>query len=334
MKKRMLSGIKPSGQLHLGNYIGALRNFVKYQDDYEMVVFIANLHCITVPQDPQTLQKNLRDAAALYIAAGLDPKKSTIFLQSDVMAHSQLTFILQSNTGLGELNRMTQYKDKVAKGETDLSVGLYTYPTLMASDILVQDAHYVPVGIDQKQHVELTRDLAQRMNHRYHKDLFIVPEPVIEKVGSKIYSLQKVENKMSKSDTTVKDIIYLLDPVKVATKKIMSAVTDSENKIAYNPEKQPGISNLLTIAASLTYQDIETIVNECKHMQYGEFKRYVADIVGKTLSDLQEKYHEVLESNLLEDVLAQGAKKAQQTANNRLKIVQQTLGLEIIGETK
>lgn len=331
MKKRMLSGIKPSGQLHLGNYIGALRNFVRYQDDYEMVVFIANLHCITVPQEPTALQTNLRDAAALYIASGLDPQKATIFLQSDVMAHSQLSFILQSHSYLGELNRMTQYKDKVAKGETELTVGLYTYPTLMAADILIQDAHYVPVGIDQKQHVELTRDIAQRMNNRYNKTLFTIPEPLIEKVGSKIYSLQNVENKMSKSDTTEKDIIYLLDPVKTATKKIMSAVTDSENKIAYDPVNQPGISNLLTIAASLQVQNIDTIVSECKNMQYGAFKKYVADIVTKTLSEIQDKYNEVIESNMLEKVLQDGAEKAAITANNRLAMVQETLGLEIIG---
>lgn len=330
MKKRMLSGIKPSGQLHLGNYIGALRNFVKYQDEYEMVVFIANLHTITIHQDPKELQKNLRDGAALYLACGLDPNKATIFLQSDVLEHAQLGYILQCNTFLGELNRMTQYKDKVAKGETNLSVGLYTYPDLMASDILVQDADFVPVGIDQKQHVELTRDLAQRMNHKFEKELFKIPEPLIEKVGSKIYALQNVENKMSKSDKTEKDVIYLLDSEKVATKKIMSAKTDSLNQIKYDPINQPGISNLLTIAASLQYKEVSEIVEHCKEMQYGTFKKYVAEIVVETLTEIQSKYQEILDSNILEEVLTQGAIKARETANKKLKLVQETMGLEIL----
>lgn len=332
MKKRMLSGIKPSGQLTLGNYIGALRNFVKYQDEYEMIVFIANLHTITVYQDPKTLQKNLKDAAALYLACGLDPNKATIFLQSDVMEHSQLAHILQCHTSLGELNRMTQYKDKVAKGETNHSVALYTYPDLMASDILIQDADYVPVGVDQKQHVELTRDIAIRMNNRYKKDLFKVPEPIIEKVGSKIYALQNVENKMSKSDKTEKDVIYLLDPIKVATKKIMSAKTDSVNKVQYDPENQPGISNLITIAASLQYKSLDEVVAECQDMQYGTFKKYVAEIVANTLEEIQTKYHDILNSNVLEEVLAKGAEKARITAQQKLKLVQKTLGLEITEE--
>lgn len=329
MKKRMLSGIKPTGQLHLGNYIGALRNFVKYQDDYEMVVFIANLHTITTYQDPKELQTNLRDAAALYLACGLDPNKATIFLQSDVLEHAQLAYILQCHTFLGELNRMTQYKDKMAKGESNLSVGLYTYPDLMASDILIQNADFVPVGIDQKQHVELTRDIAIRMNNRYEKKLFTIPEPLIEKVGSKIYSLQNVENKMSKSDKTDKDVIYLLDPINKARKKIMSAKTDSLNQIAYDPENQPGISNLLTIAASLQLKSIEEIVLECQDMQYGTFKKYVADIVCATLEDIQGKYQQILDSNILEEVLANGAIKARENAQKILKDVQKTLGLEI-----
>ena len=213
--KRMLSGIKPTGQLTLGNYIGALRNFVNYQDDYEMYVFIANLHCVTVYQEPADLKKNLRDAVALYLAAGLDPEKSTIFLQSDVMEQAQLGWLLACNSYMGELNRMTQFKDHVAKGETNLTAGLYVYPCLMAADILAYNADYVPVGVDQKQHVELTRDIAIRFNNRYG-DTFTVPEPLTQKVGAKIMSLSDPSKKMSKSDLTNKGCIYLLDEPKAA----------------------------------------------------------------------------------------------------------------------
>ena len=329
MKKRMLSGIKPSGQLHIGNYIGALNNFVKYQEDYEMIVFVANLHCITVYQDPKELQKNLTDAIALYLAVGLDPEKATIFLQSDVMEHAQLGFILQCNSYLGELNRMTQYKDKVAKGEQNLTVGLYTYPDLMAADILIYGANYVPVGVDQKQHVELARDIALRMNNKYEQELFVIPAPLIEKVGSKIYSLQDPTAKMSKSDKGEKGLIYLLDEPKKARKKIMSAVTDSINKVQYDTQNQPGISNLLVIASTLSDRTIEDVLVDVHDMQYGQFKGYVADIVVKKLEAIQERYFEIKKSGIISKVLADGAQKASLMANKRLKIVQSAIGLEI-----
>lgn len=329
MKKRMLSGIKPSGQLHIGNYIGALNNFVKYQDEYEMIVFIANLHCITVYQDPKELQKNLTDAIALYLAVGLDPQKATIFLQSDVMEHAQLGFILQCNSYLGELNRMTQYKDKVLKGEQNLTVGLYTYPDLMAADILIYGSNYVPVGVDQKQHVELARDIAIRMNNKYEQELFVIPTPLIEKVGSKIYSLQDPTSKMSKSDKGEKGLIYLLDDPKKARKKIMSAVTDSFNKVNYDPLNQPGISNLIVIAATLSDRSVEEVLLEVDDMQYGQFKKYVADIVVNKLETIQKRYHDIIESGIISKVLADGAKKASQMASTRLKNVQYAIGLEI-----
>ncbi len=329
MKKRMLSGIKPSGQLHIGNYIGALNNFVKYQEDYEMIVFVANLHCITVYQDPKELQKNLTDAIALYLAVGLDPEKATIFLQSDVMEHAQLGFILQCNSYLGELNRMTQYKDKVAKGEQNLTVGLYTYPDLMAADILIYGANYVPVGVDQKQHVELARDIALRMNNKYEQELFVIPAPLIEKVGSKIYSLQDPTAKMSKSDKGEKGLIYLLDEPKKARKKIMLAVTDSINKVQYDTQNQPGISNLLVIASTLSDRTIEEVLVDVHDMQYGQFKGYVADIVVKKLEAIQERYFEIKKSGIISKVLADGAQKASLMANKRLKIVQSAIGLEI-----
>lgn len=329
MKKTMLSGIKPSGQLHLGNYIGALKNFVKYQDDYQMIVFVANLHCITMPIEATVLRKNLKDAIALYLAAGLNPEKSILFLQSDVMAHAQLGHIFQCFTYLGELNRMTQYKDKMAKKETNLSVGMYTYPDLMAADILIYDADYVPVGIDQKQHVELARDLAVRLNNRYETKLFTLPEPLIEKIGSKIYSLQDPTVKMSKSDKSEKGIIYLLDDVKVAAKKIMSAVTDSINKIQFDPINQPGIANLITIYSALTNESIEAVCEKFKDAQYGTFKRAVAEVVVNFLTELQQKYHKIVNSSLIDDILNNGSKRANQLATQKLKSVQQAIGLEI-----
>lgn len=326
--KRMLSGIKPTGQLTLGNYIGALRNFVKYQDEYEMIVFIANLHCITEYQDPSVLRKNLTDCVALYLACGLDPNKSTIFLQTDVHEHAELGYIMACNTYLGELNRMTQFKDKTAKGEKNLTAGLYTYPCLMAADILLYNADYVPVGEDQKQHVELTRDLAIRFNNKYG-ETFTVPEPVVAKVGARIMSLQDPYRKMSKSDETNKGCIYLLDDLKVARKKIMSAVTDSVGKIQLDKENQPGLYNLIEIASSLSDRSMEDIVEEFKDQGYGKLKGYVADVVCNTLEDIQTKYKAIIESHTLEKVLIDGAKKADQIAYQTLEDVKKKVGLEI-----
>ena len=324
----MLSGIKPTGQLTLGNYIGALRNFVKYQDDYEMIVFIANLHCITEYQEPEQLKKNLTDAVALYLACGLDPEKATIFLQTDVHEHAELGYIMACNTYLGELNRMTQFKDKTAKGEKNLTAGLYTYPCLMAADILLYNADYVPVGEDQKQHVELTRDLAIRFNNKYSKT-FTVPEPLVAKVGARIMSLQDPSKKMSKSDETNKGCIYLLDDLKVARKKIMSAVTDSVGVIQLDKENQPGLYNLIEIASSLTNRSMEDIVLEFRDQGYGKLKGYVADVVCAELEKIQTRYNEILASHTLEKVLEEGAKKAEKIAHETLEDVKKQVGLEI-----
>ncbi len=326
--KRMLSGIKPTGQLTLGNYIGALRNFVKYQDEYEMIVFIANLHCITEYQEPAQLRKNLTDAVALYLACGLNPNKATIFLQTDVHEHAELGYIMACNTYLGELNRMTQFKDKTAKGEKNLTAGLYTYPCLMAADILLYNANYVPVGEDQKQHVELTRDIANRFNNKYG-ETFVVPEPVIAKVGARIMSLQDPSKKMSKSDETNKGCIYLLDDLKVARKKIMSAVTDSVGVIQLDKENQPGLYNLIEIASSLTNRDMQDIVDEFKDQGYGKLKAYVADVVCNELEQIQTRYNEILASHTLEKVLAEGAQKANKIAYQTLEEVKKKVGLEI-----
>ena len=326
--KRMLSGIKPTGQLTLGNYIGALRNFVNYQDDYEMIVFIANLHCITEYQEPKQLRKNLTDAVALYLACGLDPNKATIFLQTDVKEHAQLGYIMACNTYLGELNRMTQFKDKTQKGEKNLTAGLYTYPCLMAADILLYDADYVPVGEDQKQHVELTRDLAERFNNKY-SETFVVPQPLIAKVGARIMSLSDPSKKMSKSDETNKGCIYLLDDLNVARKKVMSAVTDSIGIIQLDKENQPGLYNLIEIASSLTGRQMQDIVDEYKGQGYGELKKYVADVVCTELEKIQTKYKEIIESKQIEKVLEEGAAKASLLARKKLAKVEKKIGLEI-----
>ena len=324
----MLSGIKPTGQLTLGNYIGALSQFVSYQDECEMIAFIANLHCITVYQDPKDLRKNLKDAVALYLAAGLDPNKSTIFLQTDVKAHAQLGYIMACNTYLGELNRMTQFKDKIAKGEQNLTAGLYTYPCLMAADILLYDPDLIPVGDDQKQHVELTRDLAIRFNNKY-SPTFKVPEPVSAKVGGRIMSLTDPSKKMSKSDETNKGCIYLLEDPKAARKKIMGAVTDSYAEITADKIKQPGLYNLMEIAASLTSSTPEAIALEYSSRGYGDLKNYVGDVVENFLIDLQSKYNTILKENVIEDILEDGKNKASIMAEKKLAKVMHKVGLEI-----
>lgn len=326
--KRMLSGIKPTGRLTLGNYIGAIRNFVAYQDDYEMFVFIANMHAITVPQNKAELKKNTKDLIALYLACGLDPEKATIFLQSDISEHAELGWILTCNSYIGELQRMTQYKDKTAKGETGITAGLFTYPSLMAADILLYDADFVPVGVDQKQHVELTRDIAERFNNRFG-DTFVIPEPIVTKVGAKIYSLQDPTKKMSKSEENPKGTIDLLDEPNVARKKIMSAVTDSIGIIQYDIENQPGISNLLTILSSLTGEPINDIVHRYTGKGYGDFKKEVGQVVFDFLTDLQLRYKEIISSGIVEKVIQDGNEKARYIAHKKVMKVKKKIGFQI-----
>lgn len=326
--KRMLSGIKPTGRLHLGNYIGAISQFVKYQDEYEMYIFIANQHAITVPTDPKALRQNTKDLIALYLAAGLDPEKCTLFLQSDVDAHVKLGWVFTCLTYMGELQRMTQYKDKTAKGETGITDGLFTYPCLMAADILLYDADYVPVGQDQKQHVELTRHLAERFNNRY-SETFVVPQPLETKVGKKIFSLQDPTKKMSKSETDTKGTIDLLDDPAVAKKKIMSAVTDSVGIIQYDPESQPGLANLLTIQSVLANEPIEDIVKRYEGKGYGELKKEIGQTVFDFLTDLQAKYKKIIESNVIDQILEEGAKKASYVANKKIRKVYKKIGFTI-----
>ena len=327
--KRSLSGIKPTGNLTLGNYIGALKNFKKFQDDYENFIFIADLHALTLPIDPVELRNNTKDIVAFYIAAGLDPEKTTIFLQSDVSAHSEINSILQNYLYMGELSRMTQFKDKSKKmNENAIGLGLFAYPVLMCGDILLYNADIVPVGEDQKQHVELCRDLVHRFNNRYNKEVFKMPEPIIPKVGARIMSLSDPTRKMSKSDP--KGDIFLKDDLNVVRKKIMSAVTDLGSDIYYDPENKPGISNLIQIYASLkdiSIEETENIFKDCH--KYGEFKKAVADVVVDVLAPFQEKYKEVLASGKIDEILDEGAKKASYVANKTLNKVKKTVGLYV-----
>lgn len=326
--KTMLSGIKPTGRLTLGNYIGAIGEFVKYQDEYDMYIFIANEHAITVPISAKELRQNTKDLIALYLAAGLDPEKVTLFLQSDVPAHAQLGWVMTCLSGYGELQRMTQFKDKMAKLESNITAGLFTYPSLMAADILLYDPDYVPVGQDQSQHVELTRDLAERFNKRY-SDTFKLPEPLVTKVGAKIYDLQNPTKKMSKSETSPKGVIDLLDDPAAARNKIKGAVTDSLGVIRFDPENQPGISNLLTIQSALTKEPVEEIVTRYEGKGYGELKKEVGDTVYNFLSDLQKRYKEITDSKIVDKVLADGAEKANKIANKKVRKVYKKVGFTI-----
>ena len=323
--ERVLSGIKPTGQLTLGNYIGALKNFPKFQEQGETFLFIADLHALTLPIDPEVLRANSRDLAAFYLAAGLDPKKCTIFLQSAVSAHAELNAILQNFLYMGELSRMTQFKEKSQKlNENAIGLGLFAYPVLMASDILLYDANVVPVGEDQTQHVEITRDLVNRFNNRYGP-ILTMPKAVVTKVGARIMSLSEPTKKMSKSDP--KGDIYLKDDLKTIRKKIMSAVTDSEARVAYDPESKPEVSNLLQIYAALKDLSIADAEKEFSGSNYGTFKGAVADVVCDVLGQLQQRYQTFLASGEVDRVLQEGAERAREVANKTLHRVQRAVGL-------
>ncbi|MFR7639079.1 MAG: tryptophan--tRNA ligase [Allobaculum sp.] len=326
--KRMLSGIKPTGRLTLGNYIGAIREFVKYQDEYEMFIFIANQHALTIPIKAAELRRNTKDLIAIYLAAGLDPKKVTLFLQSDVPAHAQLGWIMTCLSGYGELQRMTQFKDKMAKQETGITAGLFTYPSLMAADILLYDPEYVPVCQDQQQHVELTRDLAERFNKRY-SDTFTIPEPLVTKVGAKIYDLQNPTKKMSKSESSPKGVIDLLDDPKSARNKIKGAVTDSLGHVAFDPENQPGVSNLLTILSALSGESIDSIVARYEGKGYGDLKEETGQAVHDFLTALQAKYKEILAEGKVDAILKEGAERASRIANKKISKVYRKVGLSL-----
>ena len=323
--ERILSGIKPTGNLTLGNYIGALKHFKDFQEKGEVYIFIADLHALTLPIDPEVLEANSRDIAAFYLASGLDPKKTTIFLQSSVSAHSELNSILQNYLYMGELKRMTQFKDKSAKlNDSSIGLGLFAYPVLMACDILLYDATIVPVGEDQVQHVELCRDLVHRFNSRYG-EVLVMPKAEVTKVGKRIMSLSDPTKKMSKSDP--KGDIFLKDDFNVIRKKIMSAVTDLECEVRYDPEKKPGISNLLTIYAGIKGIEIKEAEELFKGYRYGDFKKAVADAVIEELTPFKKKYEKIIASKEYVQVLKDGAERAKKQADKVLKRVQRAVGL-------
>ncbi len=326
MKKRMISGIKPTGTLTLGNYIGAMKNFVELQNDNEMLVFVADLHALTIDIKPEDLLENRKNIVASYLAVGLDPAKTKIFYQSEIAAHTQLNWILENQTTVGELSRMTQYKDsqvKESNGTTKIKTGLLTYPALMAADILLYKADSVPVGSDQKQHLELTRNIAERFNNSYG-ETFKVPEVITMEVGARIMSLTDPEKKMSKSSTSEMSYISLMDDSEVARKKIMKAVTDSEGKIYLSDEKA-GIKNLLIIYSSLENIKLEEAEAKFKDTGYGEFKTAVADTVVKFLEDFKVKYDSSI--NKVNEVTNQGKEAAIIIADETIKEVYKKIGL-------
>ena len=320
-----LSAIKPTGQLTLGNYLGALRNFPKFQDESKNIIFIADLHALTLPISPEVLRENTRDVAAFYLAAGLDPKKTIIFLQSMVHQHSELSTIIGNYAYMGEMSRMTQFKEKSSHlNEKSIGLGIFTYPVLMAADIVLYSATKVPVGEDQKQHVELCRNLVTRFNHLYG-DILTLPEPVIPTVGARIMSLSDPTKKMSKSDS--KGDIFLKDDEKTIRKKIMSAVTDMETSVHYDKVNKPGISNLMTIYASIKNVTIEDVEKEFVGANYGTFKRAVADAIVAELTPFQNRYKEIIASGELDRVLKEGAEQASKIAEVTLEKVKKAIGL-------
>lgn len=321
----IFSGIQPSGTLTLGNYLGALQHFKTLQKDYDCYFCIVDEHAITVPQDRLKLRENIRSLAALYLASGINSNQATLFIQSEVPAHAELGWMLQSISYIGELERMTQFKDK-AKGKSAVSSALFTYPALMAADILLYQTTMVPVGDDQKQHLELTRNLAERFNNRYN-DIFTIPEARIPKVGARIMSLQEPTKKMSKSDENEKGFISMLDTPKRIEKKIKSSVTDSEGIVKYDIENKPGISNLLTIYSTCTGESIESLELKYEGKGYGEFKTDLAKVVIELLEPIQNKYDELINSSELDDILDKGAEKASIKANKMLIKAQKAMGL-------
>ena len=323
----IFSGIQPTstGGITLGNYLGAVKQFIELQNDYNCYFCIVDQHAITVPQDRLALRKNIQSLSAIYVAAGLDPEKSTIFIQSEVPAHAQAGWMMQCVSYIGELERMTQFKDKSA-GKDSVSAALLTYPPLMAADILLYGTHLVPVGDDQKQHLELTRDLAERFNKKYN-DIFTVPEVRISKDAARIMSLAEPTKKMSKSDENQKATIFVLDDPKVIEKKIKSAVTDSDGIVKYDKENKPGISNLLTIYSSFSGKTIEELEAYYEGKGYGDFKGDLAQVVVEAIRPIQEKYNELINSPELDEILDKGAEKANRVAMKQLRKVENAMGL-------
>lgn len=326
-KHAVLSGIQPTSVLTIGNYFGALKNFVAMQDEFDAYYMVANLHAQTVRMDPSELRRRSVETFALFLACGIDPNRSTIFIQSHVPEHTQLTWALMCNAYMGELSRMTQFKEKSAKSSENINAGLFTYPVLMAADILIYQAKYIPVGADQKQHVELTRDIAIRFNNMYG-ETFVVPEPYIPKVGARIMSLQEPDKKMSKSDPNPNAYIRILDEPDAIVKKLKRAVTDSEGEITENPERA-GVYNLLSMYSACTGGSIEDAAAHFAGKGYGDLKIGVADAVVETLRPIQAEYARLLaDKTYLGDTMRQGAERAQATARKTVRKVYHKMGFD------
>ncbi|MBM7693960.1 tryptophanyl-tRNA synthetase [Peribacillus deserti] len=323
--KTIFSGIQPTGNVTIGNYIGAMQQFVDLQHDYNCYFCIVDQHAITVPQDRLELRKNVRSLAALYLSIGLDPEKATIFIQSEVPAHAQAGWVMQCISYIGELERMTQFKDK-SSGKEAVSSGLLTYPPLMAADILLYKTDIVPVGDDQKQHIELTRDLGERFNKKYN-EIFTIPEIRLPQIGARVMSLQEPTKKMSKSDANKKSFITLLDDPKTIEKKIKSAVTDSDGIVKYDKENKPGVSNLLSIYSIFSGKSITDIEGNYAGKGYGDFKGDLAKVVIDALSPIQERYNSLINSEELDAILDRGAEKANREANKMIRKMNNAMGL-------
>lgn len=331
-KKRLLSGLQPSGELTIGNYCGGIKQFLQYQEEYDSFLFVPDMHTITVPQeDPIKVKERTRRFANLYLACGLNPDLCTFFIQSEVPAHNQLAWILECNTYMGELSRMTQYKDKSAK-YTNVGCGLFTYPILMAADIILYDTNVVPVGSDQKQHVELARDIVKRMNGKYgsscpNGQLFVEPEPLIAKVGARIKDLQNPLKKMSKSADNPMGSIFLLDDDDTIKKKINRAVTDNDGKVWFDEEAKPGISNLITIFSALSKTPLDAAIERFDGGErYGDLKKAVIDIIQSVLSPIRDEYYRLENSDYVDRVLDKGRERACEIASKKYEMVRSIVG--------
>ena len=323
--KRVFSGVQPTGNIHLGNYLGALKQFVELQDDNECIYCIVDLHSITVPQDPKELRKHILDVAALYLSIGVDPKKTTVYVHSDVSGHSDLSMILTCSSYTGELSRMTQFKDK-SRGKESAPAGLFTYPILMAADILLYDTDIVPVGNDQKQHIEICRDIAIRVNNRF-KDTFVIPDGRFLKEGARIMALDDPTKKMSKSAENIHSRISLLDEDSKIKKSIMRATTDSDGEIRFDPENKPGVSNLLNIYSALSGKSIDDIVADFAGCGYGDFKKELVEITKEALVPIKQNFNEIRETEELKQILRDGADRANTIAEKTMKRVKANFGL-------
>lgn len=327
----MITGVRPTGNITLANYIGGIRKFVEQQYDYNSLIFIADIHGLTIYIDPEEIRNNILDITAMYMACGIDINHTGLFMQSDVLEHCNLGFLMAFQCSVGELSRMTQFKSKKKTlGKSEKDMGLFIYPALMAADILLYDARIVPVGADQRQHIEKTRDLGERFNKIYG-DTFILPDYQIPRIGGKIMNLQNPSEKMSKSASKDdKGTLFMLDDIEVTREKIMSSCTDSENKVYYDEDNKPGISNLISLLAAITNREIEEIVDEFKDSNYKEFKIAVADQVCSFIKDVQDKYYEFRnDEDKLKDILNNGAEKARNYASNKLVEVRKKVGLYI-----